>query len=203
MLIPSSFTSVASETTFSVFYIFMLIRVQINCFNGEPGSPQQCDPLPMLSQSENCTQRRFHALHIIFMEDLLDLTLKISTMQSTLLKKTTLFLHPKVSKAVFQNKLNFSKEFQGSKGMLLRVILSAWGLDTKAAFLRERAAAERGRNHHHWQNPAAPAAAKVSLSTSSFITSFVSFRKIFILNKTLGSHLPFCSGKWKSSSHST
>lgn len=50
-----------------------------------------------------------------------------------------------------------------------------------------------------------PISSKVSLSTSSFITSFVSFGKIFILNKTAGLHLTFYFYwvKWKSSSHST
>lgn len=33
-----------------------------------------------------------------------------------------------------------------------------------------------------------PISTEVSLSTSSFITSFVSFRKIFILNKMPGLH---------------
>lgn len=48
-----------------------------------------------------------------------------------------------------------------------------------------------------------PISTEVSLSTSSFITSFVSFRKIFILNKTPGLHWTFYWLKWKSSSHFT
>lgn len=87
----------------------------LNCFvnyflDREPRIFSEMRNAPMLSHPGNCTLKRFHALHKFFMEDLLQFDLNISKSLSILLKKN-LYLHLKVSKAVFQANLNFRKEF--------------------------------------------------------------------------------------------